>query len=186
MRRQANMPAPKCTKERCKKKNRLFLRRCMTRLRSEEGFTLAEQLISVIFIGLLCVVISAGIGAALAAHGSVSEVAGANQLLSRTMEEVSDELAFSRSANEDGTFESATTRSVVSLTSDTEGIKLSEVSTGTSYLIVPGADGLIPTFSQTPSYNKESNTWSYAIIIKKGTEELISKEMKVTRNMSAQ
>ena len=36
-------------------------------LRDQRGFMLAEQLVSIIFIGLLCIVVTAGLGAAMSA-----------------------------------------------------------------------------------------------------------------------
>lgn len=157
------------------------------RLRSTKGFTLAEQLISIIFIGMLCVVISAGIGAAMTAQGNIAQEAEVNQLLTRTMQEVSDELAFSISVTSDNkTFESATTRTMVQFANDSRGIVLTEVGAGgNSHLIIPGVDSLIPQFEELPTYQSADNTWSYAIIIKKGDETVVSQEMTVTRNMSA-
>lgn len=157
------------------------------KLRSTAGFSLAEQLISMIFIGLLCVVVAAGIGAALAAQGNMSSVSEANQMLSRTLEEVSDELAFSVAVDADATtYESASAKALVTLGNSDQGIVMTEAGAGgATRLMVPGTATLTPQFASAPLYDPQSNTWSYAIIIKKGDEVIASQEMKVARNTGA-
>lgn len=154
------------------------------RLVSTAGFTLAEQLISIIFIGLLCVLISTGIGAAMAIHGNVSQEAEANQLLTRTMQEVSDELTYSVSVQSDNqTFESSTTLTPVKFINTSDGIALQEVGTGAAtHLIIPGANSLVPQFETLPSYRSSDNTWVYNIVIKKGDETLASQDMVIARS----
>ena len=168
---------------------RLALSKCAAarlsaRLRDERGFMLAEQLVSVVFIGLLCVAVAAGLGAAMAAYGAITATSNANMLLSETIQQVNDELAFSISA-EDGTasFVSATTRTPVTVASGDEGIVLSPTQTGAApIMLVAETNGLRPSFTSAPVYQAATNTWTYAVAVNDGGgSQLAEQTMTVAR-----
>lgn len=153
--------------------------RLAARLRDTRGFMLAEQLVSVIFIGFLCVVVAAGLGAALSAYGSITTSSNASMVLSQAVQEVSDELSFSLSASPDGSFVSETTRAPATMDSDGSGIVMKST-TGTTVLI-PSKNGLTPGFSSVPSYDASSNTWTFAITVKNGDAIVAEQAMTVGR-----
>lgn len=148
------------------------------RLRDKRGFVLAEQLVSIIFLGLLCVAITAGLGAAVTSFGSVSQEAQAQQLLTRTVQEVGDELAFSLSVDAgDGSFVSSTTRTIVQIgnAADDTGIVLvgdgiaqgvpSAVGASVeTVLLVPAANGLTPRIEDL-LYVPADNIWQFTVDI---------------------
>ena len=74
-------------------------------LRDQRGFMLAEQLVSIIFIGLLCIVVTAGLGAAMSAYRSITEQTHADMLLADAVERVSDEFAYALSVEGDQAIE---------------------------------------------------------------------------------
>lgn len=155
------------------------------RLRDERGFMLAEQLVSVIFIGLLSVAVAAGLGAAMAAYGAITATSNANMLLAETIQQVNDELAFSLSA-EDGSasFVSAATRTSVALSSGDEGIVLSPTQPGAAepVTLVAETNGLTPAFTSAPVYQAAANTWTYAVAVSDGGgSQLAAQEMTVAR-----
>lgn len=159
--------------------------RLSARLRDERGFMLAEQLVSVIFIGLLSVAVAAGLGAAMAAYGSITATSNANMLLAETIQQVNDELAFSISV-EDGTasFVSATTRTSVAMSSGDEGIVLSPTQTGAAapVTLVAETNGLTPSFTSPPVYQAAANTWTYAVAVSDGGgSQLAAQAMTVAR-----
>lgn len=172
-----------------------------SKLRSEDGFTLAELLVSVVFIGLLCIVISVGLGAALSAYGTVTQESNTHQLMARTTQEINDELAFSLSIDADNkTYESPSSRTLVTLVNSTDnnGIAIRGLGIGGVALdaegeavLVPGVDGLVPRFAEgkAPTYNKSNNTWSYTIeIVNTNADSDVVVEtrvMTVARNMPA-
>ncbi len=170
----------------------------MAKLKDSSGFMLGEQLLSIIFIGLLCIAISAGIGVALAAFANISDQANANQLLSRSILEINDELAYSLEVQNDQTsgqsnsFISATNHTYVYLLNDTAangismyGENLAGAGSDTVTLI-PAAGNLSAYFSELPVYDKTSNTWQYTLQIKKGNTVLKEQEMTVARIMSSE
>lgn len=156
-------------------RSRIVARLCDTR-----GFMLAEQLVSVIFIGLLCVAVAAGLGAALSAYSGIIATSNASMLLSQTVQEVSDELAFSLSANSDGSFVSETTRASATMDSDASGIVMKDDS-GSSTVLVAPKNGLTPEFSSAPSYDVSSNTWTFTVTIKQGAKVVAEQAMTVGR-----
>lgn len=157
-----------------------FRSRLAARLRDTRGFMLAEQLISVIFIGFLCVIVAAGLGAALSAYGSITASSNANMLLSQAVQEVSDELAFSLSANSDGSFVSETTRASATMSSDDRGIIVTDGS-GTDTVLVAPKNGLTPKFTSAPSYDAGANTWTFTIVINSGGAVMAEQAMTVGR-----
>ncbi len=124
--------------------------RLMRRLRDTRGAFLAEHLMSVIFIGLLCVAISAGIGAALSSYRGVTQATDANMLLSRSIEAVKYELDYSLSPpapfGSYAAYVSPTTHTNVQLSSDDRGIILKGEGIGQdgadSLVLVPSTNGL--------------------------------------------
>lgn len=172
-----------------------------SKLRNEDGFTLAELLVSVVFIGLLCIVISLGLGAALSAYGTVTQESNSHQLLARSTQEITDELAFSLSVDTDKkAYESPSSRTLVTLvtSANNEGIAIQGLGIGGAdldksgeVLLVPGVDGLVPRFAEgkEPVYNSENNTWSYTIeIINTNVAPNVvveTRDMIVARNMPA-
>ena len=158
--------------------------RIAARLRDERGFMLAEQLVSVIFLGLLSVAVAAGLGAAMAAYGAITATSNANMLLAETVQQVNDELAFSISA-EDGsaTFVSAATRTSVTMASGDEGIVLSPTQAGAAPItLVAETNGLSPSFTSPPVYQAAANTWTYAVAVSEaGGSQLAAQTMTVAR-----
>lgn len=156
--------------------------RLAARLRDERGFMLAEKLASIVFIGLLCLVVAAGLGAALSAYGGITASSNANMLLARTVQEVNDELAFSLEADASGSFVSATTRASATLGSDADGIVMTPTENPNSAaVLVAATNGLTPEFSATPSYNESTNAWTYSVVIKNGSSVMARQTMTVGR-----
>lgn len=174
-----------------------------SRLRDTRGFMLAEQLVSIIFIGLLCVVIAAGLTAALSAYSNITLQTNADNLLTRTVEAVSDEFAFALSVEGDGDvesesviFQSSSQRSLASLMSNDRGIWMTFESDPNNpvypFLFVPAAHGLIPQLENVVYYRSAAtvdgkkipaNTWTFDIEIVQtvGGTPLASTSMTVQR-----
>ncbi|WP_139651333.1 hypothetical protein [Raoultibacter phocaeensis] len=88
------------------------------KLRDTHGFALAEQLIGILFLGLLIVVIGAGLSAAMQAYRTANESTRANELLTRAVQEVGDELAFAlsvKTVGDDPIYVSPTTKTPVKI-----------------------------------------------------------------------
>lgn len=95
-----------------------------TKLQDTHGFVLAEQVISIVFLGLLCVVIGAGLTAAFQSYRMANESTRAHELLTRAVAEVSDDLAFAHSIEGTGAdcaYVSPTTNTLVRLGNDETG-----------------------------------------------------------------
>ncbi|MEG0324726.1 MAG: hypothetical protein RR547_09850 [Raoultibacter sp.] len=93
-------------------------------LSDTRGFVLAEQVISIVFIGLLCVVIGVGLTAAFQSYRTAQETTRAHELLTRAVSEVSDDLAFARAIDGTGVdcaYISPTTNTLVRLGNDVKG-----------------------------------------------------------------
>ncbi len=163
-------------------------------LRDTAGFTLAEQLLSALFIGLLAIAIAAGLGVAAKVYGSVSYEAGTNQLMARAIQEINDELAYAVSVNSDGrNYVSPTTRTTVRLensNTETKGIVMTGVGLGgsltsgeKSVILVPESSALHVHFDAVPSYSKTTNLWTYTISVQSSTGNTVATQtMKVVRN----
>ena len=67
-----------------------------SRLRDTRGFMIAEQLASIVFIGLLCVAVGVGLQVAMNSYTSITRQAQADALLQQAVEVVSDELTYAR------------------------------------------------------------------------------------------
>lgn len=160
------------------------------KLASNEGFSLAELLISMVFIGLLCLVIAAGIGAALAAYGNITTQSNANQLLSRSMQEISDELMYATKVESDNSFVSANTNTRVKFENSSEGILLQGEGVGgsgiDSVLLIPAVDNLVATIDQ-PVYDPKTNCWIYAVTIQNSVsgDRITDQTMTVLKGTSA-
>lgn len=156
-----------------------FHRAFYARLRDTRGFMIAEQLISIIFIGLLCVIVAAGLGAAMSVYGRITTQTQADSMLSQAVEVVSDELVYALGV-EDGSvaFVSATRHENATLRSDEQGIWLEAA--GTQYNLAPTENELSPTLSGL-SYDADAGTWSFRITIERGGSALADTTMTVKR-----
>ena len=151
------------------------------RLHDTRGFTLAEQLISIVFLGLLCVVIAVGLNTAFQSYRLANESTRANELLTRAVEEVGDELAFASSVEVTGagpTFVSPTTKQPVAIGNDADGSGIVLVSQNAGddsafdpVLLVASSHGLtVEVFDVAFNDDKtdigKKNTWDFRIDIK--------------------
>lgn len=157
------------------------------RLRDTRGFMLAEQLLSVIFIGLLCIAVTAGLQAAMGSYSSITTQTQADALLSQTVETVTDELAYALDVDGDGVqtdgnplyFTSATRHATAMLASRAEdGIWLN--ADGAQFIIAPTRDGLTPQL-ESLSYDARSGTWAVKITVTSNGASLADAELTVKR-----
>lgn len=148
---------------------------------------IAEQLISIIFIGLLCIAVAAGLGAAMSSYSRITLQTQADALLSQAVEQVSDELVYALEVEGDGAqsdgnplyFTSATRHETAVLQSRAEdGIWLNAA--GAQSQLVSVKDGLSPTLSDL-SYDATAGTWTFRITIERGTTTLADTTMTVKR-----
>lgn len=143
------------------------------RLRDQRGFMLAEQLMSVIFIGLLCIVVSAGLGAALSAYGTITKQTTADNLLARAVESVSDEMAYARSVEDSGDFPayvSASYHETMQFYDPEAGFSPNGImlaSDSASVTLVPSQNGLIPVLDSVV-YDEAANMWTFDISVREG------------------
>lgn len=162
-----------------------------SRLRDTRGFTLAELLISVVFLGLLVVVIGVGLNAALQSYRIANESTRANELLTRAVEEVSDELAFASFEAEGDqepdsptggknapSFVSPTTKQPVTIGNDADGRGIVLVpqkpgadATRDPVLLVASSHGLTVgifnvAFNDDKTDNGKKNTWDFRIDVR--------------------
>lgn len=154
------------------------------RLKNTQGFMLAEQLISIVFIGLLCIAIAAGLGAAMSAYANITTQTSADTLLSQAVEVVSDQLAFAQgdcaAAGGSASFVSASTHTAVSLSAQDGAIVLSDT-TGTTTL-VPVTDSL--SLQTSFSYDDVARMWTCSVSVYSNTQtEPLAKaeNLQVTR-----
>lgn len=153
-----------------------------TRLRDTHGFVLAEQLVSIVFIGLLSIAVAAGLTAALSAYQGITKQTDAQQLLARAVDEVNGELAYARSS--DGAqFVSSTTNTVVQMVGIDGGIALQRVgSSSDPEVLVGAAKGLSLAFESNPAYDSDTNTWSYTVVVRdSGMVDVFRQEMSVAQ-----
>lgn len=177
--------------------NRFRSSRLVARLRDTHGFMLGEQLVSIIFIGLLCIVVAAGLSASMSVYVTIREQTLADNLLVRAVETVSDEFAFAESVEgdddvlyDDGiTFVSSSQQqSVTLLGHQTQGIYL--MLQGNAVLLVPAQDGLVPSVTDVAYYRKgdstqgiPARTWVFTVNVSRasGGDPVASTTMKVQR-----
>ena len=156
------------------------------RLCDQRGFMLAEQLVSIIFIGLLCIVVAAGLGAAMSAYTNITKQTQADIMLSQAVEAVSDELVYALDVENDGLqseenplyFTSVTRHELAVLQQDDRGIWLNAA--GEQSRLVPAENGLTPQL-ESLSYNEATGIWSFEITIKSDTTTLAETTMNVKR-----
>lgn len=151
----------------------------LARLRDTRGFMIAEQLISIIFIGLLCIAVTAGLQAAMNSYGRITLQTQADSMLSQAVEVVSDELVYAFGV-EGGSvaFVSATRHENATLRSDEQGIWLEAA--GTQYNLASTENGLTPQLASL-SYDATAGTWSFRITIQSGGSTLADTTMTVKR-----
>lgn len=142
------------------------------RLRDTRGFMLGEQLISIIFLGLLCLVVAAGTGAAMNSYAAVTQVATAQSLTDDAVARINDELQFARDVvvtKEDTTFISSWLNHRVMLKNGDNAIVLSYVNeTKTPPVVVASSSGvLVPVLKGLHYDGPDYKTWTYTIDIMK-------------------
>lgn len=155
------------------------------RLRDQRGFMIAEQLISIIFIGLLCVIVAAGLGAAMSVYGRITTQTQADSMLSQAVEVVSDELVYALEVEGDGAqsdgnplyFTSATRHETAVLQSREDGIWLN---CSAAARLASTENGLTPQLASL-SYDATAGTWTFRITIERGTTTLADTTMTVKR-----
>ncbi|MEG2212156.1 MAG: hypothetical protein RRX88_06720, partial [Raoultibacter sp.] len=149
--------------------------RCLAqeKLRDTRGFMIGEQLVSIIFLGLLCMVVAAGTGAAMNSYAAVTQVATAQSLTNDAVARINDELQFAREplgvlSGKDGmTFVRAKTNKTVTLTNDSAkgDIVLKEGGATVVSTLATPSGVLVPTLRNVV-YNP-NKTWTYTIDIMK-------------------
>ena len=137
-----------------------------SRLRDTRGFMIAEQLASIVFIGLLCVAVGVGLQVAMNSYTSITRQAQADALLQQAVEVVSDELTYARDVEGEGT---QAPDNPLYFTSPTRHEQ-----------IVPARDGLAPKLAEL-SYNADNETWSFRITIASGEDVAAETAMTVKR-----
>lgn len=173
------------------------------KLACKKGFMLMEQLVSIVFIGLLCLAITVGMGAALSAYANMTQRTEAQALLNQAVQKVSDELAYSEGPFTEGAtnYVSSTVHLSVSLANLTnasgtvEGIGMFGTGIASDpaspsarldqVLFIPGIGGLVPEFVKAPVFNLSNNTWSFQVRIMQGDEELIRSEPMVVARVGS-
>lgn len=156
-----------------------------SRLRDTRGFMIAEQLISIIFIGLLCVAVAAGLGAAMSSYSRITLQTQADALLSQAVEQVSDELVYALEVEGDGVqsdgnplyFTSATRHETAVLQTREDGIWLN---CSAAARLASTKDGLAPQLASL-SYDAAAGTWSFRITVQSGSSTLADTTMTVKR-----
>lgn len=146
-------------------------------LRDTRGFMLAEQLVSIIFIGLLCIVVTAGLSAAMSAYSSITTQTKADALLAEAVEKVSDELVYSLEVLNDEEvqhfpeFNSASLRERVGFNKekDARGIWLNR--NGPALLLVSAENNIVPiladlVYNGPTSEDALANSWTFTIEIR--------------------
>ena len=159
-----------------------------SRLRDTRGFMIAEQLASIVFIGLLCVAVGVGLQVAMNSYTSITRQAQADALLQQAVE-----LTYARDVEGEGTqapdnplyFTSPTRHEPAVLQSRDagedgieDGIWLNAA--GEQSQIVPARDGLAPKLAEL-SYNADNETWSFRITIASGEDVAAETAMTVKR-----
>lgn len=170
-----------------------WLNAIVRRLRDTRGFMLAEQLISIIFIGLLCIAVAAGLQAAMSSYASITTQTQADSMLSNAVEAVSNELVYALDVD-DGTppsFTSATLHEKATLENrNNAGIWLKA---STDSCLAPVQNGLVPKLDSLV-FNKKNttdaaapityvDTWTFKVTITRenGTSPLAETEITVKR-----
>ena len=160
-----------------------------SRLRDTRGFMIAEQLASIVFIGLLCVAVGVGLQVAMNSYTSITRQAQADALLQQAVEVVSDELTYARDVEGEGTqapdnplyFTSPTRHEPAVLQSRDAGEDGIEDGIWLNAAGEQSArDGLAPKLAEL-SYNADNETWSFRITIASGEDVAAETAMTVKR-----
>lgn len=166
-----------------------FIEALRSHLRDVRGFTIVEQLASIVLVGFLCVAVGVGMQVAMNSYASIVQQAQADALLQQAVEVVSDELTYACDVEGDGTqsdqnplyFTSSTLHETVALQSregSEGGIWLNAA--GEQYQIVPVRDGLVPRLAEL-SYSADNEIWSFRIVIASGEAMAAEAAMAVKR-----
>lgn len=153
-----------------------MLKEAIHKLKSNDGFMLAEQLLSMIFIGLLCVAVGAGMGAAMSAFASISTKTESQALLNQAVQKVSDEFVFSKGDVRGTQYASPSVNGRVQLVNMSagnnvgiafrgNGIGTGVVGADEDVLFIPAVDNLVPVISGV-AYNSISKTWTFTIDVR--------------------
>ena len=153
------------------------------KLCNTQGFVRAEQMASILFIGLLCVIISVGLAAAFQSYRLAQETTRSHELLARAISEVNDELAFAHSIEGSGAdcaYVSPTTHTLVRLKNSANGtgIVFAEAaqSPATETLFIPSLKDLSLAITQV-EYNDDAITndyhWSYRIEVLRASDKTV-------------
>lgn len=156
------------------------------RLRDTRGFMLGEHLISIIFIGLLCIAVTAGLQAAMSSYAKITLQTQADAMLSQAVEVVSDELVYALDVEDGGTqseqnplyFTSATRHETAALQTDERGIWLNAA--GKIARLIAAEGGLTPSLDSL-AYDIDSRTWTFKITVNSGSSALAETTMTVKR-----
>lgn len=155
------------------------------RLRDTRGFMIGEQLISIIFIGLLCIAVAAGLHAAMNSYSKITLQTQADAMLLNAVEVVSDELVYALEVEGSGDmsdenplyFTSATRHETAALQTREDGIWLN---CSVQALLAPAKDGLVPKLASL-SYGTLAGTWTFHIAVNSGDRTLAETTMTVKR-----
>ena len=160
-----------------------LVRQVRQKLRNTQGFMLGEQLIRVIFIGLLCIAVGAGLSAALTVFSNVTQVTESQALLNRAVQEVSDELAYACDVERGSaplSFVSNSVHARVTLIDETAadaqgialqgaGIKSGDPTKDETVLLIPSMGNFVPQIKDL-AYEEASKLWTFTInIVQKDT-----------------
>lgn len=161
------------------------------RLRDTRGFMIGEQLVSIIFIGLLCIAVTAGLQAAMNSYSRITLQTQADAMLQNAVEVVSNELVYALSvegdeAEETGEiyFVSATRHETAALQSRADGIWLNAA--GAQACIAAAENGLAPqledlVYHRGAGTGAPANSWTFRIAINSGSNVLAETTMTVKR-----
>lgn len=159
--------------------------RLRARLRDTRGFMIAEQLISIVFIWLLCIAVAAGLQAAMSSYGRITLQTQADAMLSQAVETVSDELAYALEVEADGVqtagnplyFTSATRHETAVLQTREDGIWLN---CSAAARLAPAKDGLTPQL-ESLAYDEAAGAWTFHITVASGDTVRAETTMTVKR-----
>lgn len=152
------------------------------RLRDTRGFMLGEHVLSIVFLGLLCIAIAAGLSAALSSYAAITKQTKADAMLARAVEEVSDQLTYALSVEgsdarivlDNPSFVSPSTKASSRIVSNDAGIVLTTLVNGKETALVPCEYGLIPkveNIEYRPRYDDYDevlagqNEWGFTVAV---------------------
>ena len=156
------------------------------RLRDMRGFMLAEQLVSIIFIGLLCIAVAAGLQAAMSSYAKITRQTQADAMLSNAVEAVSDELVYALDVESGGAqsdqnplyFTSATRHETAAVQTNERGIWLNAA--GERALLAASEGDMTPSLVSL-AYDADGKTWTFKIAVDTDSSTLAETTMTVKR-----